>query len=349
MSKKPTARTGSNPNGMRSSASHEALKSAQAHLWAAMDEMRPALVNTALLLPDQEQAEEHLKSLLRAAYLSLHGKEAGAVAAELDFAEADLEDLEQRLSDVTQKMSETPQYLAASPLNQNCTEASPDPVPFRQWSLRHKLESCLLAIGLPAMLAASGITTFSALMASGLPVFHENPMLAIAMSGLPGFGSIAIKSMGSNFRSDKAHRRFALAVYLIALGSLGTWGFAFADQFHGVGGGSLDILGDEEPVWKEKLLVASQLAAEVALGCAFFVRFERIARTYDPDAWIENLEFLTQSKHHAALGSDRPHMRGVVAQYRGENLSHQSALDLQIELALISYRAKRARGSEPTI
>ena len=197
MSKKPTARTGSNPNGMRSSASHEALKSAQAHLWAAMDEMRPALVNTALLLPDQEQAEEHLKSLLRAAYLSLHGKEAGAVAAELDFAAADLEDLEQRLSDVTQKMSETPQYLAASPLNQNCTEASPDPVPFRQWSLRHKLESCLLAIGLPAMLAASGITTFSALMASGLPVFHENPMLAIAMSGLPGFGSIAIKSMGS--------------------------------------------------------------------------------------------------------------------------------------------------------
>lgn len=348
MSKKPKKTAGVGPGGAGSAAPPGAFKSAQPHLLAAMDEIRPALVNTALLLPDQTQAEAHLTSLVSGSYFSFHGAEVGAAQAELDFAESDLSECDQRLAEITQSLAETPEFLAASAANQTRAEAAPEAVRFLDWSLRHKIETMLLAIGLPAMLATSAITTFSALMASGLPVFIENPLLAVAMSGLPAFGAIALKSMGSNFQSDKAHKRFALTVYGLATVSLATWGAAFADQFHGVGGGSLDLFG-EAPVWKEKLLVGAQLASEVLLGTAFFVRFERIARQYDPDAWIENLEFQSQSKHREAADANRAVMRDHVAQGRGATLSHQAALDLQIELALISYRAKRARGSDPTI
>lgn len=353
MSKTPKNGKGTGPSksgsGSGSGVPPGGFKSAQPHLLEAMEQIRPALVNTVLQLPDQAQAEAHLKSTVNYAYLSMHGIDMGAIEAELGFAEADLAAMDKALEEIDRTLSETPQYLAASPLNQNRTDASVETVPFGLWSFRHKIETLLLSLGLPAMLATSAITTYSALMASGLPVFLENSVLALAMSGLPAFGAIALKSMGSLFRSDKAHRRFAMTVYGLAAVSLATWGAAFADQFHGVGGGALDIFGDEAPVWKEKLLVGAQLASEVLLGTAFFVRFERIARAYDPDAFIENLDYVTQTKHRDAADAARLSLRQDVAQQRGEDLSHQSALALQIELALISYRAKRARGSDPTI
>ena len=207
------------------------FRSISTHMRQAMDEHRPILVNTALQLPDQAQAEDHLRSLVTHAYVSTYGEIAGEEASLLDFAKADLDELERQWAEANKRLLETSHWLPASPANQNRTDEDFGATPFKHWSLRHRLEASLLALGLPTMLAASVVTTHAALTSSGLPVFIDNPLLPWAMAGLPGFGGLALKSMGSNFSTEKGHKRFALGIYGAATTCLVTWGACFADQF----------------------------------------------------------------------------------------------------------------------
>ncbi|WP_299587672.1 hypothetical protein [uncultured Tateyamaria sp.] len=314
----------------------------------AMEELRKLLVNTAFQIPEVDQSEKMLTALVTHAFYAAHGIDVGSLKAELEFSDAELAELDAIIADNAAKMRNTPRWLLSNPRHQNRGEDALEAVPFKEWRLRHKLEYPILWMALPAMLTASFLSAKSALLSSGLPVYVENPILMAAVASIPGFGAIMLKSLGSLFASDAAQKRYAFGIFGMAAGALGVWAVTFADSFHGIGGGTLDIFSDK-PVWKEKLLVGAQLAFEFFGSTAIYLRIERLSKAYDPDTWFRNLEFDGFEDIDSQKTEERADLRKVVAHMRGVQISQHSALDLQIELALASLRAKRARGNDPTL
>jgi len=322
--------------------------SAYSALNKGMDELRPRLVNTAYQISEVQQSEDFLTSAVTNAYFALHGVLVGGNEAKLEFAEADLAEIDAILADLADKMRTTPRWLLSAPQTQNRGEDAPKAVPYKDWGLRHKIEYPILWVALPAMLGASYLSAKAALLASGLPSYIDNPVLTSAVALIPAFGAIMLKSLGSLFSGEQAKKRYAFLVYGLAAGMLGTWAVSFADAFSDLGGGPLDLFG-EEPAWKSKLLVGAQLGFEFFAGTAIYLRIEQLSRVYAHDTWFANLEYLGFEETHTGHAVLREGQRDNVAERRGLKISHQSALDLQIDLALASLRAKRARGSEPTL
>lgn len=317
-------------------------------LLQAMDEVRSILVATAYQIPEVEQSEAVLKNLVTFAFNSAHGVQVGTNEAELEFFEDDLNEINAHIAGASEKLRESPRWLLSNPKHQNRGDDAPEAVPYTGWSLRHRIEYPILWATLPAMLAASFLSAKAALLASGLPVYLDNLILTSAVAAIPGFGALMLKSMGSLFQSDKAQKAYASVIYGFAAAALGVWAVTFADSFHGTGGGSFDIFSDK-PVWKEKLLVGAQIAFEFAAGTAIFLRIEKISKVYDPDTWFENLEHVGQEQIVQLESQNRVPARADVAGRRGLKISQNAALNLQVEMALASLRAKRARGNEPTL
>ncbi|MGH1356533.1 MAG: hypothetical protein ACRBBS_15830 [Thalassovita sp.] len=205
----------------RAAKDRDAFLSALPHLFDAMEEITPRLINTVSQIPDQNQAETTLTNLVKHAWTSLHGQSIGETQAHLAFFEADLGDIDAIIRDAKSKKRETPKWYLSNPRHQNRADDSVQPVPVKDWSLRHRLEYPMLWMGLPVMLAASFFSARAALLASGLPAYLDDPILPNTIACLPAFGSAALKSMGSLFQTDKGQKRFAFTVYGLAITTLG--------------------------------------------------------------------------------------------------------------------------------
>lgn len=326
----------------------DSYMSGDAALQQAMEELRPALVNTALAIDDVEESEALLKDLITYGFFTLYGQETGEVEARLAFAEADLQAIDDLIADASKTMRDEPRWYLANPKHQDRTDDVPKAVPFREWALRHKIEYLILWGGLPTMLVASFLSAQAALLASGLSVYLDTPVLTAAVASIPGFGALLLKTMGGSFESERGKKGFSFLIQFLAVVALGTWGWTFSDSFHNTAGGSLDIFSDK-PVWKEKLLVGAQIGFEFFAGTAIYLRIDRISRLYDFDCHRQNLNHVEASETKGAETKARVAARENVIHLLGLTKCQESALGLQVTMALAALRAKRARGSEPTL
>ncbi|MEM9388081.1 MAG: hypothetical protein AAGA68_23700 [Pseudomonadota bacterium] len=219
---------------------------------------------------------------------------------------------------------------------------APKPVRFRKWRFQDQISFCLILPGLAAALGMGAVNVYANLMASGQPVFIEQPWLAAFLSGLLPAGSTALKFVSGFFEYSRTKKRYALVVYILTGVALLAWCITFAMNFSGVSGGiDWDTLGKSNG--KGSLLVGLQLTAELLAATALFLAAEDIALRYAPDSYVESPDFINATRvlrahrtGHEALAARRSDLQGRL---KAEEAKRDAAINDRVA-AFLSYRAR---------
>ena len=175
------------------------------------------------------------------------------------------------------------------------TKTPQDSTPWREWKPIHKIMLILTLTALCiAMLMGAG-NVYSNLMASGSPVFIENPLLAAMLSTILPIASMAIKFISHFFHYQSTRRQYALAIFKLTLVSTGVWSVLFAINYPGVSAGfDWDSLGESNV--SGSLLVWTQLVVELLAGSSLFFAAEKIYSPYFPEVRGESDEAIQIEK-----------------------------------------------------
>lgn len=327
------------------------FRSGASHVHYSIQEHLPGLVNTACSLPDVEHGRDQLTRLVTSAFMAKYGVDMASVDARLALLEQGRQSTSEVWSAACKSEAETPEWLQTAKINDGSGNQTQTEVRWSDWQGRHKVESAVIAGLLPAALVASFVTAHSNLVGTGLPVFLENPVLPMTMAALAPMAGLSVKLMNGSFRTDRGHRRFTAGLNLTALGSVVCWIGLFAEQFHGlsssaIGGG----LFDEPSLWEEvrdTLFVAVTLFTEVAIGAVLANRLDRIALTYSPNYWVRNVESEAVQERVRKLHEALAGQTEELANLTGERTEYTNSLQLQIDLAMLAYDARRARIDSP--
>ncbi|MEO0423893.1 MAG: hypothetical protein AAF184_16255 [Pseudomonadota bacterium] len=215
-------------------------------------------------------------------------------------------------------------------------------IPYTRWALRDQISFIMISIGLVLALGMGGANVYANLMASGQPVFIEQPILAVFLSGLLPAGSTALKFISGFFEYSRTKKRYALIVYILTAIVLLAWCIAFSLNFTGVAGGfDWDTVGKSDG--KGPVLVGLQLSAELLVAAALFLAAEDISLRYAPHSFVASPEYLNASRALAA--HEKTHK--VLADRRSALVGQLRALDAAREAVinqhLTAYIALRSR------
>ncbi|MEL6502826.1 MAG: hypothetical protein AAFQ10_00090 [Pseudomonadota bacterium] len=323
------------------------FRTAASHMRYSIQEQIPELVNTACYVPDADEGAAHLNGLTEAAFMAKYGAAKTEMTVRAERAEQELSvatsDLEAaRLTD-----RNTPEWVESGKANHDRSDAPKVEVPISDWQMRHKTEALIICVLLIVALTASFITAYGNLMGTGLPVFLETPLLAGVMAMMAPMAGISVKLFNSNFRTDKGHRKFTVALNSVAIAFVLVWVVLFSEQFHGlstsvVAGG----LFDDPTLWdevKDTLFVAITLLCEISIGAVLANRLDRIATKYAPESWSRNPESATVQEHVRKLEKVVEERSEHFADISGQLSEFDNALKLDQGLAQLAYAAKRAR------
>lgn len=320
------------------------LHSGAGALAQGMSELNSAAVAMAANHSNATDGEAMVTGFVTAGFEATHGEARTVLKTKLTQAEDCAAKIKERLDAVTAELLHTPAWVQASRRNQNRTDEPAEETPFREWQVQDKVEACLLSLAVTGALGASVLTAQSTLMASGLPVFLDQPSLAWVMALIPASGAVALKSFGALFHGSYVRAIYAIFLNVSAMLALLAWMVLYAFQYHGGLGGALDLFASP-PAWRGPAFVITQLLAETLIGAALFFRLSQIASKYSPDFWFANLSHSFLSEEAARLGKEHVAQNDRVAALKGELAEYEAALALQIELAVMAVRQRRAQFS----
>lgn len=340
---------GGRASGGQASRMSEGFRNGGDHIRHSIQEIVEKLIATASMLSDAEEGKAKLSRLMEAAFGAKYGKEMAAAKRRVRHLTREYERLVAGYEAAVRTDEETPEWVPASRINHDRDEADHVETPFAEWQARDKVEAGVIALVLPLALSASLMSAHANIVGTGLPVFIENPTAAWTLAAMAPMASVALKSVGKAFSSDRGRAVFRKSLNAAAVVAVVSWIALFAEQFHGfstdgIGAGLFD---DPSPLdrLKETAFVALTLSAEVLIGAVLALRLDSIAATYAPHHSLRNAESESAQKRRADLaqrveitGAELGAAEGAVAEF-------DEALALQVNLATLIYDARRARNS----
>lgn len=322
------------------------FKGAWSHIQHSIQELTPKLVATAARIADIVAGREQLKTLMSSGF----GAKYRSAIVKLETLRAALEKelgfVEQRLEEARATDAVTPPYLPASKVNHGRNAEDHEETPFHDWQMRHRVEAGLLIIAVALALGSSAYTAWANLIGTNLPVFIDNPILPISMACLVPMASFACKTIWHALRSDGARQLFTRVLNTVAVILILIWSGLFADQFHGLGSGAIAGLFDEQSAWesiRETAFTAATLLTEMVIGTVLAHRLDKIAAGYSPNYWVANPDKESIRAIIAELTAARDNLIEQIVEVNGDLASYPESLSLQVELALLSYDARRSR------
>jgi hypothetical protein len=278
--------------------------------------LEPALVNL-LTHSDFAQALQLARRFVETRYDAAHAPtiqrletELSALAPQYQASVA----YDQRLEKQKQQLKPSVQ---TSPLLQGKEKAS---IPFKHWEPKHQV-TLITAGALGALvLVAAGVNVYANLVATGLPVFTENSWTAGILSVLLPGGSLVLKFYHNTLPNEYERERYASILYRSAIGLAVAWLVLFSINFHGVSAGIDWNASENNTTLPGILLVAVQMACELAVGGALFVMVETMTALYSTPAFTESAEKSQLDKISRAIREDE------------ENRIRKPYLDKQQEL-----------------
>ena len=126
-----------------------------------------------------------------------------------------------------------------------------------------------------AVLCIGAGNVYAIIMASGTPVFLEEPALARSLSAILPIGAFALEFFKRHLISDTAKRRYTKGVYILCALLLITWIILFAIVFGAASDQSIDLdammNGESEADPLGRAFTVIQLLAELFVGAALFM------------------------------------------------------------------------------
>jgi lysylphosphatidylglycerol synthetase-like protein (DUF2156 family) len=142
------------------------------------------------------------------------------------------------------------------------------------------------------MLGMGASNIFAIIMASGTPVFLEEPRLAWMLSGLLPIGAFSLEFFKHHLPSDKAKTRCTLLIYALTAILLLTWIVMFAFAY---GNPSSDIdlntLLESSAHDLGQSFTMVQLLAELFVGASLFMTSGELFAKYSPTKLVANPDY----------------------------------------------------------
>ncbi|MCB1681048.1 MAG: hypothetical protein KDI65_03865 [Alphaproteobacteria bacterium] len=258
----------------------------------------------AILLPDQEQALNLVKTQAYLQYEIAFGAQIKQLERENEEAKIRYERSKQVIEQQEKLLLATSPIIKTAEIREAATDKR-SPFRFVKWAKDFLIGFLTFVMG-GAVVVMGAANVYSIIMASGTPVFLEEPHLAMMLSALLPIGSVALKFF-SNLLSDYAKKRYMHLLYGAMAASLFSWivlfGFTFGSAASGFDWESLGQ--DKGLVDKGVALTIVQLIAEMLVGAALFQTTSDIWATYAPTTTALNPAVLAMQKNLDAM--NKPH------------------------------------------
>lgn len=306
-------------------------------------------VNTALMIEDADQGRTRLLELIAAAFETRNGARRAELQREIARLLAEQAAHDAAQAKVRLDLSATSEWIPASPANRDKTLADHVSTPFSKWYGRDQVETLVLFLLLLVAVCGSAFVTHANLVATGIPIFLEQPLLPWAMAALPLAAAYALKAIGASLRAPAARGLFSALLGGAALASVAVWIALFAERYHGLGATGLGDIFGEPSAWesvKQTAFTAVTLTTEMLVSAVIALRLSHIAIRYEPDCWMGDFNHPRLVKHEATLTEAGDALQARLGVAEGELAAIEAALQADLKTAALAYDARRGRSND---
>ncbi len=300
------------------------------HVPSAADHFRKLLVQK-----DQKKAEQDARGYCTALYRITYGEEISRLKSETIEEEQRGKQLKKAIGSQEQLIAKTDRMIRVQDkLKSEIPDAHDRDI--RKWLDIILGLVCLIAALFVLGMGASNV--FSIIMASGTPVFLEQPELAWMLSGLLPLGAFALEFFKRHLHSNHAQKVYTMLIFALAAILLVTWVVLFALVFGSPGDDGLDLDRMLKPSGGNDLAKAFtmvQLLAELFVGASLFTSGGDLFAKYSPTKLVPNPDYTEATKLLASMKKEYAPIADVLTKKkaRAEMLDHGLALYLSEQMA----------------
>lgn len=260
-----------------------------------------AFMRTVLTHPDIESAIKLVEAFARQVYERAVALKSTAITLEIEELDERANHASARLKEIERQERNTPGYETVPEIRK---VGSSNKIPFAQWDLKDRIVFVLCLTGLLCMLPAASFNVFSAVMTQGIPVFLDNPWLAVGLSFLLPAGSLSIHSLGDLLHSDRARYRYMLGTLSITAVVLLAWVTLFSENFPIAAGAVVFEMPEQQGSSASSTGPAftwTQLGGEMWTGASLFLVVGHVLRKYTQETVIRVPESIHLAQEKATL------------------------------------------------
>ncbi|MEO1149673.1 MAG: hypothetical protein AAFW83_01670 [Pseudomonadota bacterium] len=154
-------------------------------------------------------------------------------------------------------------------------------IPFGEWNQYDKLIAGLSLFSSASLLGLGAVNVATTILASGIPVFLEQPYLAWMLSALVPAAALAVKSGYHLLDWDTSRKAYSLGMFGLSGVLIFIWIILFVFSFEGATADiDWDVLNGDFTDQQDHSLVgklrnAVQIIAEVVIGASLFLVYDR--------------------------------------------------------------------------
>lgn len=299
-------------------------------------------IGAALALEDQSYSAQLIEEQAGLAFDMIRGEDITFLEAEISNQENSVKRSKQAIDEQEKVLFATsPTIKAAHIRNERVQERTP--LQLLIWSKDFTIGlSCLLCGLLVVLMGATNV--YSIIMASGTPVFLDDPRLAMMLSGLLPIGSIALKFFSTTIQNDKFKKQYTTLLYGAAAISLVAWIVLFGMTFGSAASGfDWDSLGTDSNSSKDTTFTVVQLLTEMLIGATLFQVTGDIWATYAPTTMISNPAYEERKKNLELLRADHDERRKSYTQNTARLNTLKAARKAYVNSQILHYKHQAAR------
>lgn len=250
--------------------------------------------------PDMNKATERVREYAAQIHASALKDRAIAIPMEIEELEERAHHASERLKAIELQERNTLPYEKVPEIRKT---GSSNKIPFVQWDLNDLIVFVLCLAGLLCLLPAASFNVYAAIMAQGIPVFLDNPWLAVGLSFLLPVGSLSIHSLGDLLPTDRARYRYMLGTLSVTAVVLLAWVTLFSENFPIAAGAMPFEIFEQQSTASSTgpAFTFTQLAGEMLAGASLFLVVGHVLRKYTPETVIRVPEMIQLAQEKATL------------------------------------------------
>ncbi|NHK29402.1 hypothetical protein FF098_015915 [Parvularcula flava] len=246
-------------------------------------------------LRNHSQGEDAINNHFGNKWDARHGDDLTRAEEETKQADADLRETERQLARAQKTLEGTDRYTRKGH-SPEVADGSDTDTAFKNWSIFDRIIVLVALVASIILLALGSTNVATVILASGIPVFVDQPILAWLLAGLVPAAAIALKSAYHLFDLDGSRRVFSLATFGIAGVMVLIWIVLFSLSFEGAtpdidySNFAADNGTHDNGITALRNIV--QILAEVLIGAALFLVIDKIIASYRSNYRTPKEEYL---------------------------------------------------------
>lgn len=292
---------------------------------------------------DQKKSEQDARDYCAAMYRMTNGEEISRLQSEIPDDEQRGKQLKKEIAAQEQQISKTNRMIR---VQDKLASEIPDKHDrdVRKWLDILLGAVCLIAAVIVLGMASSNV--FSIIMASGTPVFLEQPELAWMLSGLMPLGAFALEFFKRHLNSDHAKKIYTMLIFALAAILLVSWVVLFALVFGSPGDTGFDIDDLMKPSGDNHLAKAFtmvQLLAELFVGAALFTSAGDLFSKHSPTRLMANPDYVEATQLLAKMKKEYAPIADILNTKKARLEMLEQGLTLYLSEQMAGYVRLRAQ------